>query len=81
MVVPESVVKPVPAPQVIQSSSRESSRGRCMVNSFPLGLGSLLVVPKAVFGLSGLSEISSILIAWSYSFLNSNPPQPWLQVC
>ncbi|XP_045047878.2 centromere protein T isoform X2 [Desmodus rotundus] len=27
MVVPESVVKPVPAPQVIQSSSRESSRG------------------------------------------------------
>ncbi|KAM5297951.1 centromere protein T isoform 2-T2 [Glossophaga mutica] len=27
MVVPESVVKPVPAPQVVQSSSRESSRG------------------------------------------------------
>ncbi|XP_036897370.1 centromere protein T isoform X3 [Sturnira hondurensis] len=27
MVVPESVVKPVPAPQVVQSSSRESSQG------------------------------------------------------
>ncbi|KAF5919576.1 hypothetical protein HPG69_000176 [Diceros bicornis minor] len=38
IVMPESVVKPVPAPQVVQPPRRESSRGRYTVNSLP-GLG------------------------------------------
>nr|XP_020026756.1 centromere protein T isoform X3 [Castor canadensis] len=58
---PDSVVKPVSAPQVVQSSRRKSSRGRYTLNSL-VGCWAVLVweslgAPKTGIGLPGPCEI------------------------
>lgn len=61
IVMPDSVVKPVSAPQVVQSSRRKSSRGRYTLNSL-VGCWAVLVweslgAPKTGIGLPGPCEI------------------------
>ena len=46
-----------------------------------IGQGVSWGAPRARIGCPSLSEISSILVAWSCNFLNLSLPQPWLQVC